>query len=213
MIFEPSDLTTQEMYKLLTGAVVPRPIAWVSSMSEESGLNLAPYSFFTVASRNPPTICFSIGPGTGEREGTVKDTLANIEKQKEFVVNIVNVENANQMQESAKSFAPEIDEFKEAGLTPIESKIVRVPRVKEAPINMECTLEKVIQLGTDSLVLGRVVCYHIEDDIYMGNYKVDLEKLNPLGRLAGNYTFVETIFELPNENIMEFSAKTKKKRI
>lgn len=207
MIIDPSTITTHEMYKLLTGSIVPRPIAWISTISNEGVLNLAPFSFFTVASRNPPTLCFSIGPGIGERIGTVKDTLTNIRMQKEFVVNIVNAPNANAMHKSAENLDPEVDEFNEAGLTPIDSEVIRVPRVKEAPINMECQLEQIIQIGTDHLVLGRVVRYHISDEIYMGNYKVNLEKLQPLGRLAGNYSLIETLLELPYPNLESLLSK------
>ncbi|KAF0817832.1 MULTISPECIES: flavin reductase family protein [unclassified Cytobacillus] len=197
MEFTPSELGEKDVYKLLTGSVVPRPIAWVSTVSEEGDLNLAPFSFFTVASRNPPMLCISIGPGVGDREGTEKDTLVNIRKTKEFVINVVPAPLGNQMHKSAENLPSDANEFTLAELTPAESHSVVPKRVKQAPIHMECKLEQIIQLGSDHLVIGRMVHYHIEDDYYLGNYKVDLEKLQPLGRLAGNYTESREFFKLP----------------
>lgn len=197
MEFNPSEIGEKEVYKLLTGSVVPRPIAWVSTVSEEGELNLAPFSFFTVASRNPPMLCISIGPGVGDREGTEKDTLVNIRATKEFVINVVPVPLGNQMQKSSENLPSETDEFEVAGLSAAESLLVAPKRVKEAPIHMECKLEQIIQLGSDHLILGRMVHYHIDDDYYLGNYKVNLEKLQPLGRLAGNYSESSEFFKLP----------------
>ncbi|WP_394137992.1 flavin reductase family protein [Cytobacillus oceanisediminis] len=197
MEFNPSQLGEKEVYKLLSGSVVPRPIAWVSTLSEEGELNLAPFSFFTVASRNPPMLCISVGPGVGDREGTEKDTLVNIRSQKEFVINVVPTPLGNQMQKSSENLPSDTNEFKAAGLTPVNSRLVSPKRVKEAPIHMECKLEQIIQLGSDHLIIGRMVHYHIEDDYYLGNYKVNLEKLQPLGRLAGNYSESKEFFKLP----------------
>ncbi|MGM0900309.1 MAG: flavin reductase family protein [Bacillota bacterium] len=197
MDFNPAELREKEVYKLLSGSVVPRPIAWVSTISESGDLNLAPFSFFTVASRNPPMLCISVGPGVGEREGTEKDTLVNIRSQKEFVINVVTVELGNPMQKSSENLPAEINEFQAAGLTPIDSHIVSAKRVKEAPIQMECKLEQIIQLGTDHLIIGRMVHYYIQDEYYLGNYKINLEKLEPLGRLAGSFSEMKGLFHLP----------------
>jgi flavin reductase (DIM6/NTAB) family NADH-FMN oxidoreductase RutF len=195
--FDPKELTEKDVYKLLIGSVVPRPIAWVSTISTEGVVNLAPFSFFNVASRNPPMLCISIGPGVGEREGAEKDTLVNIRNQKEFVINVVPSSLGNEMQKTSENLPSDVDEFEAAGLTTLESTVVKPKRVKEAPIQMECQLEQVIQLGSDHLVIGRMVRYHINDDYYLGNYKVDLEKLQPLGRLAGNYSESREFFSLP----------------
>ena len=197
MELNPSELKTKDVYKLLTGSVVPRPIAWVSTLSEDGGRNLAPFSFFTVASTKPTILAISIGPGTGERQGTEKDTLANIRSQQEFVINVVSSSLGNEMQKSAENVPTEVDEFEHAGLTPVDSRTVRPKRVKEASIHMECKLHQIIPLGSNALVLGEMTHYHINDDTYLGNYKVDLEKLSPLGRLAGNYSESKEFFTLP----------------
>ncbi|WP_230501113.1 flavin reductase family protein [Sutcliffiella rhizosphaerae] len=197
MEFNPQDLQVQEVYKLLTGSVVPRPIAWIATQSEDGVDNLAPFSFFTVVSRNPPMLCISIGPGVGEREGTEKDTLVNIRSQGEFVINIVTTPLGNEMQKSAENLPSHVDEFQAAGLTPVDSRKVKPKRILESPIQMECKLEQIIQLGSDHLIIGRMIHYHIQDDYYLGNYKVDLNKLQPLGRLAGNYSEIKDMFGLP----------------
>ena len=196
MIIDPKTIDKKDVYKLLTGAIVPRPIAWVSTVSKEGVYNLAPFSFFTVASRNPPTLCLSIGPGIGEREGTMKDTLRNAMDTGELVINIVSQSLGQKMQVSSGNFQAEVDEFLQVGVTPSESVGVRPPRVLEAPISMECKVDDIISVGTDHLVLARLVYYHIKDEIYMEGNKVDLLKLEPIGRLAGGYAKVNEIFEL-----------------
>lgn len=196
-------IDTKNAYKLMTGSIVPRPIAWVSTVDEEGNRNLAPFSFFTVASRNPPTLCISVGPGVGEREGTTKDTLSNILNTKQFVVNIVSSDLGDEMHTSSTNFPQEVDEFAAAGLTPVDSVHVQAPRVGEAPISFELELDQIIELGSDHLILGKVVQYHIQDEYYLGNYKVDLEKLKPLGRLAGNYSEADKLFTLPRVKVEE----------
>ncbi|SDO72149.1 flavin reductase family protein [Halobacillus aidingensis] len=197
MKFIPEQMETKSVYKLLTGAVVPRPIAWVSTMSSQGTLNLSPFSFFTVASRQPPMLCISIGPGVGEREGTVKDTLVNIREGGEFVINVVPSALGNQMQKTSENHAPDVNEFSVAGLTPLDSDIVLPKRVKEAPINMECKLDRIIELGTDNLIIGEMVMYHIKEEYYLGNEKVNFEKMKPLGRFAGNYSESKDFYTLP----------------
>lgn len=197
MKFNPAELETKAVYKLLSGSVVPRPIAWVSTITDKGELNLSPFSFFTVASRQPPMLCISIGPGVGEREGTIKDTLTNIRTQKEFVINIVPADLGNEMQKSAENVPSHVDEFQYANLTPVDSDFIKPKRVKEAPIQMECKLNQIIELGTDYLIIGEMVLYHIKEDYYLENYKVNLEKLRPLGRLAGNYSECTDFFTLP----------------
>jgi flavin reductase (DIM6/NTAB) family NADH-FMN oxidoreductase RutF len=198
VIIDPSGLDPQSVYKLLIGSVVPRPIAWISTVSREGVRNLAPFSFFTVASRNPPMLCVSVGPRASD-DAPSKDTLSNVEETGEFVINIVSLSLSNSMYESSKSHPPEADEFEKAGLTPAPCEVVKASRVGEASINMECTLDRAIQLGSDHLVIGRMVRFHLRDELYQ-NGRIDIAALDPLGRLAGNYTNVENIFELPSED-------------
>jgi len=198
LIIDPDSLDPQSRYKLLIGSVVPRPIAWTSTMNRKGVHNLAPFSFFTVASRNPPMLCISVGPRTDQPPDT-KDTLSNIEEMKEFVINIVSLPLWNAMYESSRTHPPEADEFEKAGLTPAGCEVVRAPRVEEAAVSMECVLERVLELGTDHLVIGRMVRFHVREELYE-NGRIDVAKLQPLGRLAGNYTKIETIFELPWED-------------
>lgn len=195
MIIDPDTVEPQNVYKLLIGSVVPRPIAWTSTVSTDGVRNLAPFSFFTVASRNPPTLCISVGPRTEGGQPT-KDTLDNIRETEEFVINIVSLPLSNTMYESSRVHPPEADEFEKAGLTPASCEVVKAPRVAEAGVSMECLLDRVLPIGGDHLVLGRMVRFHVQDDLY-DDGRIDVAKLEPLGRLAGNYTKVETIFDLP----------------
>ncbi|WP_163528937.1 flavin reductase family protein [Halobacillus ihumii] len=201
MRFDPSEHETKNIYKLLSGSVVPRPIAWVSTISDSGIRNLAPFSFFTVASRQPPMLCISIGPGVGPRKGTVKDTLENIRTGKEFVINISSTPLGNEMQKTSENLAREVDEFEEAGLTPISSEKVRPMRVKEAPIHMECKLNQIVELGSDHLIIGELVLYHIQEEYYMEEYKVNFEKLRPLGRLAASFSESRDFFSLPKKDL------------
>ncbi|MBP1947158.1 flavin reductase family protein [Virgibacillus litoralis] len=190
-------IDSKHAYKLLIGSVVPRPIAWVSTINDKGDNNLAPYSFFTVASRNPPMLCISISPGIEEREGTIKDTLSNIRSQKQLVINIVPSLLGNEMQKTAEHVPSKVDEFKAAGLTPAKSTIVNPPRVEEAPISIELELNQILELGSDHLVIANVVHYHIQDEYYLGDYKVDVEKVGFLARLAGDYGEINNIHQLP----------------
>jgi flavin reductase (DIM6/NTAB) family NADH-FMN oxidoreductase RutF len=199
VIIDPDTLDPQSCYKLLIGAVVPRPIAWTSTISREGVRNLAPFSFFTVASRQPPMLCISVGPRPDEDMD--KDTLSNVEETGEFVVNIVSLSLSNTMFESSKNHPPEADEFEKAGLIPAPCEVVGAPRVEEAGVNMECLLDRVLPLGTDHLVIGRMVRFHVRDELYGENGRIDVAGLDPLGRLAGDYTKVETIFELPKDDL------------
>ena len=198
MIIDPDTLDPQSTYKLLIGSVVPRPIAWTSTVNGEGVHNLAPFSFFTVASRNPPMLCISVGPRTDQPPDT-KDTLSNIAEMGEFVINIVSLPLSNAMYESSETHPPEADEFEKASLTPAPCEVVTAPRVEEAAVSMECVLDRVLRFGTDHLVIGRMVRFHVRDELYE-NGRIDVARLQPLGRLAGNFTKVDAIFELPSED-------------
>jgi flavin reductase (DIM6/NTAB) family NADH-FMN oxidoreductase RutF len=198
MLLNPTDLTIKERHKLLIGAILPRPIAWVSTIDEQGRPNLAPYSFFTVASREPMTLVFC--PLVPAEEGSKKDTLRNIEQVPEFVVNLANEETAEAMNLTATSLPYGRSEFEWAGVTPLASEKIRPPRVAEAPVAFECTLRQIVTIGdgpgSGVAVFGDVLCIHIRDDIYVDGY-VLLDVLKPIGRLAGSgYTRVTDIFNM-----------------
>ena len=198
MIVDPKETGWLDTYKLLIGAIVPRPIAFVSTLSPEGIPNLAPFSFFTGVSANPPVICFC----PMRRRGPVaaKDTLHNITATREFVVNIVSEEFAEQMNITSAEFPPEVNEFEAAGLTPVPSDLVKPPRVKESHIHMECKLYLLVEVGgvdgSGNLVLGEVVRFHVDDE-YFDNYKIDPDQLRPIGRMGGaTYTRTSDRFDL-----------------
>ena len=195
VIIDPSATEPLNIYKLLVGAVVPRPIAFVSTISPEGVGNLAPFSFFTVASANPPVLCF-----TASYREPCKDTLKNIRAMKEFVVNIVSEEFAAKMNVTSGEYAYGVDEFAMSGLTPTPSDLVRPPRVKESHVNMECKLLQTIEVSTQplggTLILGEVVRFHIDDAI-LEEFRIDPDKLGAVGRMAGNtYTKTTERFDL-----------------
>ena len=187
MQIDPEKQTYKENYKLMIGSILPRPIAFVSSVSPTGVLNLAPFSFFMGVTSKPLTIAFA--PTRKRLSGDKKDTLSNIEATREFVVNIVSEDNVVQMNETATEFPSDIDEFEVSGLTAVSSSIVKPPRVAESPISMECTLYDVVYIGADepgggAIVIGTIVMFHIQDDL-IENGRIDIGKLRPVGRLAG----------------------------
>lgn len=190
--FDPATHPFPDIYKLMIGAIVPRPIAFVSSQDANGVLNLAPFSYFTGCSTNPPVICFIAAVRPGPRPQ--KDTLENIRATGEFVVNIVTEEIAAQMNATSAEVGPEIDEFELSGLTPMPSERIRVPRVAESPVQMECRLRQVIEIsplpGGGNLVLGDVVLFHIREEVLV-NGKIDPDRLRAIGRMGGP-TFVRT---------------------
>jgi flavin reductase (DIM6/NTAB) family NADH-FMN oxidoreductase RutF len=202
MEFDPQIVVPHSIYKLLIGCVVPRPIAWVSSRSEDGIPNLAPFSFFMAVCNDPPTLAFS----AGRRAGNKKDTVRNIEYTQDFVVNLVDDARAEQMNLTFGEHPPNFDEFALTGLTAASSVKVKAPRVAEGPINMECRVVQILPVGRgpNSLVLGEIVYFHIRDDLYNPNTgRIDMYNLHPVGRLAGElYTHVHDIFEMkrPVEN-------------
>ncbi|WP_050184197.1 flavin reductase family protein [Domibacillus robiginosus] len=194
---DPSANTERENYKFLIGSIIPRPIAFVTSMSKEGTLNGAPFSYFNIVSSNPPMISLAIQRSQGER----KDTARNIIESKEFVVHIVDEQNVEKVNETAASLPPEVSEIEQAQLTPVESVKISVPGVKEAKIRMECLLEQSLELGGSDapgcdLVIGKVVQFHIAEDIYE-NGRINRGGLEAVSRLAGNdYAKIGEIFTI-----------------
>ena len=197
MIVDPSGNNYTDIYKLMTGAIVPRPIAFVSTVGASGAFNLAPFSFFTGISANPPVICFC---PMIRYDGSRKDTLRNIESTREFVVNVVSEEIAQQMNLCSPEYPPDVDEFQVAGLTPLPSDLVRAPRVAESHVSMECRLLQIVDVSArplgGSLVLGEIVRFHV-DDALIENYKIDPGKLHPIGRMGGpTYTRTTDRFDM-----------------
>jgi flavin reductase (DIM6/NTAB) family NADH-FMN oxidoreductase RutF len=194
VIIEKSQFSEHQIAKLVKGSVVPRPIAWISSVGKSGIPNLAPYSYFNVISHNPVMFIISIGQGVKVGKDGDKDTLANIKETGDFVINLVSARLADQMHKSSHIFPKDVSEFEKTGLTPVESNLVTAPRVEEAAISMECKLDRVMELGDFNQVIGELVCYHIQDDVSMENDKVDYAKYDPIGRMAANYTHVRDLF-------------------
>jgi len=202
LIVDPAAASNVDVYKLMIGSIVPRPIALVSTRSEDGILNLAPFSFFTGVSANPPVICFCpLRRGVPDpRSDPRKDTLRNIVRTREFVVNVVSEEIAEKMNLTAGEYPPEVDEFEIAGLTPVPSTVVTPPRVAESHVQMECVLYLAIELSAlplgGNLVLGEVVRFHIADHM-VDNFRIDPEKLRAVGRMGGNsYTRTRDRFDM-----------------
>ncbi|CAH8711897.1 flavin reductase family protein [Paenibacillus thiaminolyticus] len=187
MDIAPHELHWRDAYKLMIGSILPRPIAFVSTIDPNGTANLAPFSFFTAICAEPFLIGFA--PMRRGTDGRKKDTLVNIEATGEFVVNIVGEQIVEPMNETAAEFEPDVDEFQAAGLTPIYSQLIRPYRVKESGIQMECVLHDILhfgdQPGAGSFVIGKVVLMHISDELYADG-KIDMEKLLPIGRMAGH---------------------------
>jgi flavin reductase (DIM6/NTAB) family NADH-FMN oxidoreductase RutF len=170
----------------MTGMIVPRPIAFVSTISAAGNRNLAPFSFFTGISANPPVICFA--PMVRGSDGGRKDTLRNIEATGEFVVNVVSEPIAQRMNACAPEFPPDVDEFEVSGLTAVASELVKPPRVAESQISMECRLFRIVEVSDKplggSLVLGEVLRFHVAEEL-CSNFRIDTEKLHAIGRMSG----------------------------
>jgi flavin reductase (DIM6/NTAB) family NADH-FMN oxidoreductase RutF len=193
VIIKKSEFSERKIAKLVKGTVVPRPIAWISSVGNSGIPNLAPYSYFNVISHNPIMFITSIGLGhkIGKED---KDTLSNIRETGDYVINMVSASLAEKMQVTSSIFPRDVSEFDEAELTPVKSELVTSPRVKEAAISMECKLDRIMQIGDFNQVIGELVCYHINDEIYMDGEKVNYDKYDPIGRMAANYTYVRDLF-------------------
>ena len=196
--FDPAAHSVQDIYKLMVGMIVPRPIALVSTIDSNGVPNLAPFSFFNGVGSNPPTVLFC--PTLRSSGDHRKDTLRNVEQTGEFVINVVSSEIADAANITAAEVGPEVDEFQLSGLTPIPSEVVRAPRVAESPAHMECKLLQVIFTrhapGGGVIVLGEIVRIHVLADLEE-NFRIDPAKLDAIGRMAGNtWVYTRERFEL-----------------
>jgi flavin reductase (DIM6/NTAB) family NADH-FMN oxidoreductase RutF len=194
MHVDPTTLSADETYKLLTGVVVPRPVAWVTTLSANGGINLAPFSTFTFVSPKPPMLAFSVG----QRDGIYKDTARNILAVEEYVVHIADGALIEAVHGSAIEYPPEVSEIEMLGLATAPSLHVKPPRVAAAPIAMECRLRQCLEFGDtrSRLIVGEVLAFHFRDGL-LQNGKINTKLLNPLARLAGpNYATLGEIVAL-----------------
>lgn len=187
MDFDPSTMPPREVYRLLIGGVLPRPIAWVSTVAIDGTRNLAPFSFFTVVCEHPPTLCFA--PGR-RPDGSPKDTLANIDATGEFVINIVGEDHLEGMSLSSAAVGPEVDEIALANLPTVASHVVQPPRIAGVPVAYECRLAQIVHVGganagAGSLILGTVVRIHVDPSVWE-NGRIDTDRARQIGRAAGD---------------------------
>ncbi len=198
MHFDPNELEHSAVYKLLTGSVIPRPIGWISSVDVNGINNLAPFSYFNAVGEDPPHVMFSTVRGNN----TNKDTLNNVLANKQFVVNMVTEELAEQMNTTSQAVASDIDEFELAGLTPLPSLKIKPMRVKESKVTFECELVHHYFLedhknGGACILIGRIVMMHFDESVLLDNYKINLETYKPIARLAGsNYAKLGELFSI-----------------
>ncbi len=198
MQFDPNDLDYSAVYKLITGAVIPRPIGWIATIDVNGINNLAPFSYFNAIGEDPPHVMFSTVRGNN----TNKDTLNNVLANKQFVVNMVTEELAEQMNMTSQSVTSDVDEFALANLTPIPSIKIKPMRVKESKVSFECEMVHHYFLedhknGGACIIIGRIVMMHFDDAVLLDNYKINLENYKPIARLAGsNYAKLGELFSI-----------------
>jgi flavin reductase (DIM6/NTAB) family NADH-FMN oxidoreductase RutF len=210
MFFDFETLPASERYKLVVSTVVPRPVAWVVSQDAAGVVNAAPFSFFNVFTDSPVVLGIGVGP---KPSGSSKDTLANIKALNQFVVCLVPHSHIHAMNATAIDFDAEVDELDEASLTKIPSSKIKVPRIGESPVAMECETFQLIPVGHHTIVLGKVVAMHIHDEAVMDAAKhyVDTPKLDLVGRMHGRgwYTTTRDRLEVPRIGVAEWEAKKK----
>ncbi|WKK87255.2 flavin reductase family protein [Marivirga arenosa] len=186
---DPKSIKTPELHGLLLGSIAPRPIAFASTIDKEGNVNLSPFSFFNVFGANPPILIFS--PARRGRNNTTKHSYENVKEVAEVVINIANYPMVEQMSLSSTEYDKGVNEFIKSGLTEAKSTKVKPPRVAESPVAFECKVNEVIETGPNggagNLVICEVIHIHLNEDILDENGKVDPFKLDPIGRLGGNW--------------------------
>ena len=198
---DPKDLPVQKLHHYLLGAIGPRPIAFASTVDAEGKPNLAPFSFFNVFSANPPILIFS--PARSGRTNTTKDTYNNVKVVPEVVINVVNYDIVHQMSLASSPYAPGVNEFEKAGFTALKSVNVKPFRVAESPVQFECKVNEVIELGTEggagNLIICEVVKIHIHDEVLDSNGMIDQQKIDLVARMGGDWysrANAESMFEI-----------------
>ncbi|MGB5983548.1 MAG: flavin reductase family protein [Nonlabens sp.] len=185
----------------MLGAIQPRPIAFASTVDMDGQVNLSPYSFFNVFSANPPVMIFS--PARRVRNNTVKHTLLNAKATREVVINVVNFDIVQQMSLSSTEYGDGVNEFVKSGLTEVASDLVKPPRVGESPVQFECKVKEIVELGQEggagNLIICEVVMVHVNDDILDADHKIDPFKIDTVARMGGNWycRSKDAMFEVP----------------
>ena len=189
MTFNPQEITVQRLHQLLLGSIGPRPIAFASTMNAAGQANLAPFSFFNVFSANPPILIFS--PARSGRTNETKDTYKNVKELPEVVINVVNFDMVHQMSLASSPYSPEISEFEKSGLTPIPSETIRPFRVAEAPVQFECRVNEVKELGHEggagNLIICEVLRMHVREDLIDEKGLIDQHKIDLVSRMGGDW--------------------------
>ncbi len=198
MLVDTSAADALTVYRTLIGVVTPRPVAWVTTADPAGRVNLAPFSFFNAFGGTPPVVVFA---PNRKRDGSKKDTLANVEATGEFVVNAAVADLAAQVNLSSKELPPGESEVELTGLSLVPSLKVKPPRLKESPVQMECVLRQVLVIGegasSANLVIGEVALIHVADEVLDGRGRVDPRKLRTIGRLGGDYYCrTDDVFEM-----------------
>ena len=185
----PKDIPVPKLHHYLLGSVGPRPIAFASTIDSEGRDNLAPFSFFNVFSANPPILIFS--PARSGRTNQTKDTYNNVKAVPEVVINLVNYSIVQQMSLASSPYEPGVSEFVKAGFTALESETIQPKRVKESPVQLECKVNDVIELGHEggagNLIICEVLCMHIDDSILADDGTIDQHKIDLVSRMGGNW--------------------------
>ncbi|ULO07785.1 flavin reductase family protein [Paenibacillus sp. 19GGS1-52] len=193
MFIRTDEQTVHDNYKLLIGSIVPRPIAFVTSLNEEGVVNAAPFSFFNIVNDDPAMVMFSC---VRKPNGEMKDTARNIMASKEFIVHIVDEDNVAAINHTSINAPSGISEIELAGLTTTPGEAVKVPRVLECKIAMECRLAQHVELGHCDMIIGEVIGFYIDEELYE-NGRIDIGKLKPVSRLAGaSYAAIGRIFDM-----------------
>jgi flavin reductase (DIM6/NTAB) family NADH-FMN oxidoreductase RutF len=203
MIVSPAEIPHNELYGIMINSVVPRPIAWVSTISAAGDLNLAPFSFFNAVCTDPPLLAFAPGLRASKQpasHGVAKDTLRNVRETREFVINTVTYELREAMNLTSGDYDASVNEFDLAKITQEPSKIVRPARVAESPVSFECTLHQILDFSpqptSGSLVIGKIVAIHIKD-AHLKDGRLDRNSLDLIGRMGGmQYTRTTQRFEM-----------------
>jgi flavin reductase (DIM6/NTAB) family NADH-FMN oxidoreductase RutF len=189
LTINPLEISVAKIHNYLLSAVAPRPICLASTMDKDGNPNLSPFSFFNIFSANPPMAIFS--PARRGRDNTTKHTYENVKELSEVVINVVNYEMVQQVSLSSTEYPKGVNEFVKAGFTPIASEMVKPFRVKESPVQMECVVEEVVELGNEggagNLVICRIVLMHIDDSVLNENGTIDQNKIDLVARLGGDY--------------------------